>query len=631
MSSATAARLLAQACEHHRAGRLAAAAAGYARVLALQPDHFDALQLSGNVALKQGRPAEAAARFSSALRVKPGAVACLALLGMARRELGQLDAAESALRQALALDPDCSDAAMVLAQILARIGRLPEAAGLFERVTRSRPASALAWVGLGSVLLQLGRAPGAVTCLTRALSIDPNHPQARYYRAQAYQQTHDTAAALADYDAQLARDPAHAGAHSFRLFLLHYRDDLTPGQLSAEHLRFGRLFPRAPAARPAAAPLPGGRLRVGFLSPDFRQHAVASFISPLLRHLDRNAFDVFLYHDHCIVDDVTRRLQSLPVHWRNLAGMNDDAVEPLIRGDGLDVLVDLAGHTGFNRLPLYARRLAPAQVTYLGYPDTTGLAEMDWRLTDAFADPPGASDGLHTETLVRFAPTAWCYEPPAAAPAVSPGPAARGGPVTFGSFNNLSKLNDATLLLWRRLLDRVPRSRLLLKGLRLDESALRARLARLGFDPGRIVLSPPRPSVVDHLDAYRDIDIALDPFPYNGTTTTCEALWMGVPVVTLAGDRHAARVGVSLLNAVGCPDWIAATPDDYLAIAAGLADGASGIDRASLRAGMRASPLLDHAGQARRLGLALRRCAQACRSQLAAISVPNDTDGSSET
>jgi predicted O-linked N-acetylglucosamine transferase (SPINDLY family) len=468
-----------------------------------------------------------------------------------------------------------------------------------------------------------GRCEEAVASHTRALELQPGNRKALFGRGQALQALHRTPEALADFDAHLLRRPEHHEARSFRLFLLNYRDGLSRETLFAEHLAYGRAVEdetraRAMAPRFAQIPDPGRRLRVAFLSPDLRAHSVAYFIEPLLQGLDPAQFEIILYHNHFSVDAVSRRLRSRAAVWREFVGQGHDVVEQAIRGDSPDVLVDLAGHTGFNRLELFARRLAPVQISYLGYPNTTGLAAMDYRLTDAIADPPGETDRFHTERLVRFAPTAWAYLPPADAPAPLPGPAQRGEPVTFGSFNALSKASASTLRLWRDVLAATPRSRLLIKSSGMDPAYWKCRLTEAAIDLERVELRSTTPGIPDHLACYAQVDVALDTFPYNGATTTCEALWMGVPVVTLAGDRHVARVGASLLTAAGHPEWIASTPEDYVRIATGLATDRNRLAllRPGLRQDLRRSSLLDYPAQAERLGGALRSCwADWCAAQ----------------
>lgn len=361
---------------------------------------------------------------------------------------------------------------------------------------------------------------------------------------------------------------------------LHYLDTFSPEALALEHRAYGAALEAAepPQVRPVQsvpARLPNDRLRIGFISPDLREHAVASFFEPILRHLDREQCDVVLYHDHFVVDAVSERLRAHASLWRHIVGQPAAAVEALVRGDELDILVDLTGHTGLNRLALFARRLAPLQVTYLGYPNTTGLTQMDLRLTDAFADPAGPADAWHTEKLVRFSPCAWTWQPPADGLDAPSLPSLKNGYVTFGSFNNAAKLSDATLRVWADVLAAVPDARLLLKARGLDEPAvlepLRRRCEAAGLPLHRVEFRGHIATAQGHLAAYSDIDIALDPFPYNGTTTTCEALWTGRPVLTLAGDRHAARVGVSLLTAVEHPEWIANDSAAYVAAAVSLA------------------------------------------------------------
>jgi protein O-GlcNAc transferase len=302
--------------------------------------------------------------------------------------------------------------------------------------------------------------------------------------------------------------------------------------------------------------------------------------------------------------------------WRNFVGLPHGVVEKQIREDAPDVLVDLAGHTGFNRLPVFAQRVAPVQISYLGYPNTTGLAAMDYRFVDAVSDPTGEDQRFHTERLFRFAPTAWAYEPPVSAPEVSPAPCTRGGPIAFGSFNNFAKVSAATVELWARVLEAVPDSRLVLKGhgLHLAEVSptIARRLEKLAVDPARVQLLGRTPNLASHLSVYAEVDVALDTVPYNGTTTTCEALWMGVPVVTLRGDRHAARVSASLLTAAGHPEWIASSKDEYVHIATTLAKDPARLSalRTTLRNDLRQSALLDHAAQAKRFGDAIFTCCE---------------------
>jgi predicted O-linked N-acetylglucosamine transferase (SPINDLY family) len=334
---------------------------------------------------------------------------------------------------------------------------------------------------------------------------------------------------------------------------------------------------------------------------------VAFFFEPLLMAHDRSAVEIFCYSDAVRPDDVTARLQRHADHWRDVAGQSDEQFIAQVRADRIDILVDLAGHTAGNRLRAFAARPAPVQVTYLGYPNTTGVPAVDYRFTDALADPPGEADTLYTEKLIRLPRCAWCYRPPDPSPHHNPLPAQESGAVTFGSFNMPAKLSEETLDLWSQLLAAVPNSKLMLKFAALSEQSMRDHFARLfaarGVAESRLILRGRDEAVKHHLRSYHEIDIALDTFPYHGTTTTCDALWMGVPVVTLIGNAHVSRVGASLLNAVGLDDLVTTTREQFIATAAALAGDLPRLAklRSTLRGVMQKSPLMDAAGLAREI------------------------------
>jgi predicted O-linked N-acetylglucosamine transferase (SPINDLY family) len=630
LSSTQQARLQA-AVSHHLAERYEEAAEIYEKIRTAAPDDFQVNHLLGALRQQQGRSREALVLLERARRRLPRSAPTLMCLGLALSALGRRREAEKALRASLALAPGDPEAWSNLGAACAVSGKTEEAIASFRRAIALKADYAQGWMGLGSVLHACGRSAEAVECQNRVLEIEPLSTKARFARAQALLALHRPDEALADFDAHLALRPGHHQARSFRLFLLNYRDDLSREALLAEHLDYGRAVEAATAAsapcQPSNSPEPGRRLRVAFLSPDLRGHSVAYFVEPLLAHLDREQFEIVLYHDHYSIDATSERLRQGAAIWRHFSGWSDGAVEEAIRADAPDVLVDLAGHTGFNRLELFARRLAPVQMTYLGYPATTGLSAMDYRLTDAVADPVGETDHLHTESLVRFAPTAWAYAPSPEAPEPALPPGLRGEPVTFGSFNAISKVSGSTLALWRELLAAMPEARLVIKSSGLDPERYARHLAAAGLPLERIELLGMTPEVPAHLACYAKMDVALDPFPYNGTTTTCEALWMGVPVVTLAGDRHVARVGASLLTAISHPEWVAQSREEYIRIALGLARDRAGRRqlRTGLREELRASPLLAHARQAERFGAAVRACwAEWCgkRNALARESIP---------
>lgn len=632
MSPAQSQRLLQEAVVHHKAGRLPQAEALYRRVRAAQPNHFDAVHLSGIVALQQGRANEAVELLARAHRLAPRNAPCALRFGLALTTAGRAPEAEAPLRAAVALDPGSAEAWDALAHCLKVQDQLPAAVECHQRALAIQPGFAKGLFNFGLTLSLLGRQREALACHDRALAADPAYARAHYGRAQVLQQMHRIPEAIAAYDRFLELEPANHEARSYRLFALNHLDDLPRERLFAEHVAYGRAVGSPPVPDFPNLPEPGRRLRVAVLSPDLRAHSCAWFLEPLLRHLDPAQFELYLYHDHFREDAVSARFKGFAAVWRNFVGRSMGDVERAIRADAPDLLIDLAGHTGMTcRLPLFARHLAPVQINYLGYPNTTGLPAMHYRFTDAVVDPPGEADALATERLVRFAPTAWAYQPPPVTPEVNvrhPNTGDGSAGLTFGCFNNVAKISDTTLALWARVLATVPGSRLLLKGRGFGEEAVRqkyfARFAAAGLPADRVEFLERTAQTGDHLALYGRVDISLDTFPYHGTTTTCEALWMGVPVVTLLGDRHIARVSGSLLAAIGRSEWVAATPDDYVRIATELASDPARLAaiRAGLRDEVKNSPLGDHPGQSARFAAALRDCWTAwCATRTAARAV----------
>jgi predicted O-linked N-acetylglucosamine transferase (SPINDLY family) len=381
-----------------------------------------------------------------------------------------------------------------------------------------------------------------------------------------------------------------------------------------EHLRWAERHaePLARLIRPHANSRDPDRvMRVGYVSGDLWEHAVSFFFEGLLASHNPSQVEVFCYADVMRPDATTERLRGLAPRWRDIARRNDDEVAQMVREDGIDILVDLAGHSTGNRLQVFARKPAPVQVTYIGYPHTTGMRAMDYRIVDAITDPPGA-DTTHTERLVRLSRPFLCYRPAADAPEVGALPADGAGHVTFCSFNALAKIRRPTVELWGRVLAAVPESRMILKAPRLQDEAprgaIRGWFKEAGIAADRVEFVAGTKGFLEHLAVYGRADIGLDTFPYHGTTTTCEAMWMGVPVVTRAGGAHRSRVGVSLLTAVGLADLVAATPEEFVSKAAALAGDRERLRglRAGFRERMRASALMDCAGLARAVEEAYR-------------------------
>jgi len=601
--------------EHHHAGKLEQAAQLYARVRQALPDNFDAVQLSGVIELQLGRPAEAVRFLTQAFKLNPRSAVGAMRFGVALNCCGRSVEAERYSRLAVQLDPNYADGWSSLAATLKSQDRLIESIECHHRALTLNPDSAIGWYNYGLTLSIFGRFAEALRAHDRALAADPAYAKGHYGRAQALQQSYRIPEAVAAYDQFLQLEPGCHEARSYRLLALNNLDSLPREQLFAEHVKYDQAVGRFPLPDFRQAPVPDRRLRIAILSPDLRAHSCMYFLEPVLRNLDPKNFELCLYHDHFRVDAVSERLRALAAIWRNFVGQPNPAVEQTIRADEPDIIIDLAGHSGMtNRLSLFARHLAPVQINYLGYPNTTGLSAMHYRFTDAIADPPGEAEAFATEALVRFSSTAWVYQPPDDTPEVNKLSCAADRPVTFGCFNNIAKINDATLALWARILAAVPASRLLLKGWDLTDESIRkpylARFAAAGLPADRIDLCDRTAGVSEHLAHYHRVDISLDTFPYHGTTTTCESLWMGVPVVTQQGDRHASRVSASLLTAAGHSEWIARSADDYVRIAAGLAADRQGLAalRAGLRGEIKTGALFDYAGQGARFGSALRQC-----------------------
>jgi protein O-GlcNAc transferase len=494
---------------------------------------------------------------------------------------------------------DTAEAALARAAALFTQGRVEEAVEACREGLAIAPTRSPLHNNLGLALRRLGRTTEAIAAFEAALAHDARNVEAMSNLADTLRGVGRMDEALALYRRALALAPAHADVRANFLMTLQYATNVTPRDVSDEHRRWGALLADVPRFDHTAHPRDEGRrLRIGYLSPDFRAHSVAWFLDAIVRCHEPREVEVFGYADVARPDATTARFAAQVHAWRPVYTLDDAALAARVAEDGIDILVELAGHTERARLGVMARRPAPVQVTYLGYPCTTGLAAIDYRIVDALTDPPG-SEALAVETLVRPAPGFLVYSPPYDAPEVTPLPAMRAGFVTFGSFNATSKLNDDVLATWAALLARVPDSRLLLKGLPFADEAVCARFrdafATRGIAPERVMLRPFAQGREAHLATYGEVDLALDSFPYHGTTTTCEALWMGVPVVTLAGEAHAGRVGVSLLTRIGRSAWIAETRAAYVEIAAALvADrDALAAERATLRDTVRASGLVD--------------------------------------
>jgi protein O-GlcNAc transferase len=552
-------RAFALALEHHRAGRLAEAERGYRDILQRQPQHADSLNLLGVIALQTGNLEAALALVQRAVALRPDAAVCRNNLGQILERLGRDDEAARCYEAALALDTGYAEAHNNLGLALARRDRLAEADAHYEKAIALDAKYAEPQTNRGNLLKDRGEIDAAVACYRRAVELRPDL----------------------------------SALHSNLLLALHYHAGYSPADLQREHDAWAErhVAPLAAARRPHDnSHDPERRLRVGYVSPDFREHPVARFVLPLFREHDRKQVQVYAYSDVAKADPITNVLRNRVDRWRDVATLGNEQLAETIRADGIDVLVDLAAHSGGNRLLTFARKPAPVQITYLAYCSTTGVDAIDYRVTDRVLDPPGEWSG-YTETSLHLPNCYWCYSEPQ----VRPTPARAAGPPTFGCLNNFAKVSDLTLELWARLLLRVPEARLLLYArTEFHRDRVRGALRKAGVDEARAVFVG-RQSLADYLLTYREIDVALDPHPYGGGTTSCDALWMGVPVVTLVGRTAVSRAGATLLANVGLERLVARSEEQYVELAAGLLSDAEGLAalRAELRARVEASPLMD--------------------------------------
>ena len=592
-------------------GRPDEAIAACRRALALKPDLPEACMNLGNALRDIGQLDEAITAYRQAIALRPNYAGAHNNLGNVMRDKGQLNEAIAACRHAATLDPSFAEAHNSLGAGLWKKGRLDEAIAAYRQAVTLKPDYAEALSNLGAALCEHGKADEAAATDRQAIAANPNWPEAHSNLGIVLWTMGELDEAIAAYRRAITLKPDFSAAHSNLLLSMNCHPGLDARDVAEEHFQWNRQHgdPLCPSiGHHPNDRTPGRRLRIAYLSPDFRNHPVGQFLLPLLANHDHRNFEIFCYAHVHAPDALTGQFRNLADHWHSLTGLSDQQAAELIRHHQIDILVDLCGHTAQNRLLIFARKPAPIQVTYLGYPNTTGLDTMDYRLTDAYADPPGQTESCHSERLIRFSPCAWCYQP-THGPEITMQRDAR---VIFGCFNKIAKITGPMLALWAQILRAVPDSSLLLKAPALDSESTRVRVRRIlekeGIAIERLELRGHEPSRDAHLALYDRITIALDTFPYHGTTTTCEALWMGVPVISLAGKTHAARVGVSLLSNVGLSDLVAASDEQYVQISVKLANDHERITnlRSTLRQRMEQSPLMDAPRYARDIETALR-------------------------
>ena len=514
----------------------------------------------------------------------------------------ELDALEI-LKRALKLNPKSYPAVFNLGTIYAELGNLGKAMEMFTKALKIRPESTGAAIQLSSISGRVGLVDKAVRVLEKALKHEPESATLWAMLGNNRLRRGDNKAALACYEKARAgiKRPEDGTEYGMQLMTANYIPDIPAEIIADMHFKWGDATMAAQARNACALPIakaPKQMLKVGYVSGDFRSHSCSYFSLPLIEQHDPARVEAFCYMTEHGQDEATIRFRQIAPHWREIDCLSDTDAATLIMQDGIDILVDLSGHTMGNRLNLFARKPAPIEVTWLGYPNTTGLPAIDYRFTDALADPPGLTDRYYSETLYRL-PHFLCYMPGAHTPEVGPLPASERGYVTFGCFNNSNKISDQVVEAWTEILKQVEDSRLVLKTNNLSDretlEAFQKKFYKRGIADNRIEWFQSFPNKFDHLMTYSEIDLALDPFPYNGTTTTFEALWMGVPMITLEGNLHAARVGHAIMTGIGAPELVAGSLEDYIAKAVSLARDTGRIDdyRVRLRGMLKNSPLMD--------------------------------------
>ena len=663
------ARVLAEANEAlqdaqwaEQAGLPTRAVAAYRKVAGLLPGVFEVHNNLANLLLDLGQYEEALAAAQQAHALNPEDALVNANLGQAWLRLRQTEQAIPYLRKALERKPDLHPLREMLGDALLELGRSAEAIAVFDelmgrvgddfetlnmmahfyhraqagghaeacylRMLQLQPRLASTYNDFGQLYVDFAKFSKAKEIALKGLEIEPDAPVLWNTLANSQSSLGQVEDALRSYRKVLTLAPHLAAATSNMLLTMHYGSEVDPAELVEEHRRWGRTHaPPGMAAKSFAnSPDPSRRIRIGYMSPDIRKHSVAFFLEPLLDHRDRAGFEVFCYADVKSPDAVTRRLKGKVDQYRSTVPLRDVQIADMIRADQVDILVDLAGHAGTHRATVLAYKPAPIQVTYCGYPDTTGIEAVDYRLTDWISDPPGV-EGNYVEKLVRLPDGFLCYRPPEELPEIGAPPAMAGNGVTFGSFNREFKVSRKTYDLWCRILQSVPGSRIIIKSIAGSDPETReyqyGQFESRGVARERVTLVGFIPGQQDHMAGYRAVDIALDTYPYHGTTTTLDSLLMGVPVITLSGYNHASRVGASLLTQVGTPEFIACSEDEYVARAVELAGDLPRLAQlhASLRSRLLASTLCDGPGFTRKFEYALRGMwCHWCRQQGATLS-----------
>jgi len=578
------------------------AVGAYQEAIALN-NHYPQMHLNlGNVFREQGELDQAIDCYQRALSLNPDYVDAHNNLGELLIEDGKLVEAGNHLQEALALNPKYGKTYHNLGKLREAQGQMDNALVCWQRALElMKPDDARSYFKVGYMLTKRDRFTEAMNYFRQALALEPKHFDAHTNLADVLRSQGMINDAITHYKQALEIKPTSIAAHHSLLWTLNYSDH-DQAAIFLEHQRFNEQHALHLAASISAhlndREPPQRRLKIGYVSGDFRRHSVAFFIREILAHHNHEQFEIVCYYNDRKVDKITRQLQAYADSWVDCIDLSDDKLADKIRADQIDILVDLAGHTAGNRLFVFAMKPAPIQVSYLGYPNTTGLTAIDYRITDNYRDPQETSEPFSSESLIRI-PGYYCYRPHDDTPPVSELPYFEQGAITFSSFNNYAKMNPDILALWAEVLNTVSGSKLLLKTKVLSDEpireALKKQLAKMGIAPERLILEA-QDVAPAYLKRYHQVDIGLDPSPFNGGTTTCEALWMGIPVVTLVGKTHSSRMGLSILSTLGLTELIAYTSEQYVDICLKLANDTDYLQqlRASMRERMLASPLMDY-------------------------------------
>ena len=566
----------------------------------LNPNDIESYKNLSFILQKLGKLNEAEESYKKILVLKPDSIEVYNYLGVLQHEQGKFTEAEASYRKMIALKPDLAEVYNNLGNTLNEQGKFIEAEASFRKAIALKPDHVQAYNNLGITLDKQGKFIEAEASFRKAISLKHDYTEAYSNLGNTLNEQGKLEEAIENYDKAIVLKVDYFKAYSNKNFSLNYSSSYSPLYIYKQHLKFEKQFGGFKAKSPLSVKIKkksNERLRIGYVSGDFRAHSVAYFFKPLLQNHNSHVVETFCYYNNNFIDKITNNIMTTCDHWRSIFGITDSEIFKIIRKDKIDILVDLSGHTGKNNLLVFAQKPAPIQVTWLGYPNTTGLSSIDYRFTDIIADPIGEADDLHSEKLLRLPNGFLCFQGNEKVLSKSDPPQTHYDYITFGSFNNLSKITPEVIDVWSKILNLIPKSHLILKCRKLkhNKDYYYELFKNKGIDKDRIQLYEHLPSTSDHLELYNSVDIGLDPFPYNGATTTCEALWMGVPVITLLGDSHAGRVGASILTNVGLKDFIARDIDSYINLAVKMSANTKKLKeiRMTLRRQMQESLLCD--------------------------------------